>query len=243
MGGTVASSVQHLNSNGFGYNIVIDRNGDIYQTAPFNKIVRHAGASNWRGWENLNGFSVGVCFANYGDCYLKNGAYENSYGGRMDVKDVIPGDHYNGRKKYQNIYWETFKSAQLLAGMRVVRDLIKEYQIRDVIRHDDVSIGRKTDTGPALDIVPFEKLIGDRSGEKLFRFVVTPPPGDELNLRNSYSSNSTIIDTLPAGTEVYVHSFAYRGKSKLKWCAISRDGFNRIGFVSSQYLKASGNFV
>lgn len=240
MGGTVSSSVTHLNKYGYGYNVIIDRNGDVYQTAPFNRIVRHAGASNWRGWDNLNSFAVGISFANYGPCYLKNGVYRNEYGSKMKASDVVPGDHYNGAKKYQGIYWEKYTSPQLKSAIAITKAIIKAYQIRDVVRHDDVSIGRKIDTGPALDLKPFHALFSDRSGEKIYVHEVAV---SSLDLKQSYSVNSSTIGSLVGGTKLYVHSYAYRKTSKLKWCAVSRDGFKRIGFVDSNDLKPVGNFV
>ncbi len=247
MGGTVSSSVTHLNKKGYGYNVIIDRNGDICQTAPFNRIVRHAGASNWRGWNNLNSFSIGICFANYGPCYLKNGVYKNAYGSTMDADDVVAGDHYNGKGEYQGIYWERFTDEQLQSALDVTEAVVQSYQIRDVVRHDDVSIARKVDTGPALDLAPFHDLIDDRSGEKIYKFKVVVAAGDTLSLRKSYSGTSPRIGSFNNGQEVYVHSYAYRKYNKKwirsKWCAVSRNGFDRVGFVSSSYLQPVGNFV
>jgi len=246
MGGSVSGSISHLNSKGFGYNAVIDRNGDIYQTAPFNRIVRHAGASNWRGWDNLNSFSIGVCFANYGPCYKKNSKFVNSYDGEMDPASVAAGSHYNGAKKYQSIYWEKYTNEQVSSGKKLLKSIIDTYQIRDIVRHDDVAIARKIDTGPALDLAPFHNLMGDRSSEKIYKFAVVTP-GDTLSLRKSYSSTSDKIGEFADGEELYVHSFAYRrynGRNvKTKWCAVSKNGFDRLGFVSSHYLEAVGHFM
>ena len=247
MGGSASSSVTHLNKKGYGYNVIIDRNGDIYQPAPFNRIVRHAGASNWRGWDSLNGFAIGICFANYGPCYLKNGVYRNEYGGKMDPDTVVAGDHYNGHHKYQGIYWEKYTDAQIASALAVSGAIIDTYQIRDIVRHDDVSIARKIDTGPALDLKPFHALIDDRSGEKIHKFKVAVADGDKLALRKSYTSASAKIGEFTNGQDLYVHSYAYRKYNKkwvkTKWCAVSRNGLDRIGFVSSSYLKPVGNFI
>lgn len=247
LGGGVKGSVETLNANRYGYNVIIDRDGEVYQTAAFNRIVRHAGASNWRGWDNLNGFSVGVCFANYGPCYKSGGNIVNEYKGVMDPNDVEAGDHYNGEARYQKIYWEKYTAAQLSSAQSVVTDLVSTYQIRDVIRHDDVAIGRKYDTGPALDLAPFHQLVGDRESEKIHKFRVVVPEGDRLNLRASHSATSKKLKSFKNGHELYVHSRSYRyynGKPvKSKWCAVSENGLDRIGFVSLDYLEAVGTFV
>jgi N-acetylmuramoyl-L-alanine amidase len=246
LGGSVSGSVSHLNEKGFGYNIIVDRDGSIYQTAPFNRIVRHAGASNWRGWDNLNSFSIGICLANYGPCTSKNGKFYNVYDQEMKPASVQSGSHYNGQKKYQDIFWEKYPSPQLRSAEAVVQALVDFYQIRDVVRHDDVAIARKIDTGPALDMTPFHDIVGDRSGEKIYKFRVVVPAGDTLTLRRSYTVASDPIGSFANGTELYVHSFAYRKYNgilvKSKWCAVSRNGFDRIGFVSRDYLEAVGHF-
>lgn len=242
LGGTVSGSVNHLNTQGFGYHIIVDRNGDIYQTAPFNQTVRHAGKSNWRGWDSLNDFSIGLCFANYGPCYKQGNGFKNSYNSTIPEDRVVGGSHYNGEKRYQDIYWEIFPQVQVDAALRVVDALVGEYQIRDVVRHDDVSIARKVDTGPALDIAPFHALVGDRSSELIHKFRVTGvPAGDTLTLRSSFSASSSKAGEFQNGDILYVHSRSYRRYNgrmvKSKWCAVSIDGLNRIGFVSMSYLE------
>ena len=55
LGGAVTGSIDYLNerTNGYGYHVLIERDGTVYQTAPLNQITRHAGLSNWRGWDIL----------------------------------------------------------------------------------------------------------------------------------------------------------------------------------------------
>lgn len=243
MGGSVTGSIDHLNgkTNGHGYHFLIERDGTVYQTAPIDRITRHAGLSNWRGWENLNSFSVGISFGNYGPLMRKGDSFFNEYGGRMKDADVMPGPipHYNGSRKYAAAGWEAYSPAQITSGLRVCRDIVDRLPIRDVIRHDDIAVGRKYDTGPALSLAPFADLVGDRSAELVNRWRVVTP-GDTLTVRDHHTHQGKALGALSDGAEIFVLSKAYyyrKGKARSgKWWLVSRDGFERTGFVSSDYL-------
>lgn len=250
MGGSATGSINFLNNetNGFGYHIVIDRDGTIYQTAPLNEVTWHAGLSNWRGWDNLNSFSVGISFANYGPLTWKNSRWENAYGGGMDSADVLPGPvpHYNGASQYETSGWETYTEAQVEAGLNVCRAIMEVFPMRDIIRHDDVAIGRKIDTGPALDLAPFTELAGDRSAEKINMYRVVTPD-ETLTIRDSYSHHGDEIGEYADGTEIYVLSKAYFYRNgnafQSKWWLVSTDGFERTGFVNSDFLEFAEPFA
>jgi len=240
MGGPAAGSIKFLNekTNGFGYHVLIDRDGTVFQTAPFDRITRHAGLSNWRGWDNLNGFSIGVSLANYGPLKMSRGTYHNEYGVTMKSRDVFPDPaaHYNGATKYKDGSWERYPEAQVAAALRVCESITENLSIRDIVRHDDVAIGRKVDTGPALDLKPFTKLVGDRSAELLNRWR-TVTPGDTLTIRDHHSHRGNVLGSLADKSEVYVLSKSYYRKRPGKWWLISMDGLNRTGFVHSDYLE------
>ena len=240
MGGSASGSIKFLNekTNGYGYHFIIDRDGTVFQTAPLDRITRHAGLSNWRGWDNLNGFSIGVSLANYGPLKLKRGSYENEYGGQVEDGDVFPNQvsHYNGATKYSGGGWERYPDAQVEAALRVCRAISDRLHIRDIVRHDDVAIGRKVDTGPALKLEPFTELIGDRSAELLNRWR-TVTPGDTLTIRAHHSHRGSPLDYLADKSEIFVLSKSYYRQRPGKWWLISKDGFERTGFVHSDYLE------
>lgn len=49
------------------YHILIGREGQLTQFVEFNKRAWHAGVSKWKGYSNLNDWSVGICFQNKGN--------------------------------------------------------------------------------------------------------------------------------------------------------------------------------
>lgn len=244
LGGSASGSIDFLNNetNGFGYHFLIDRDGSIFQTAPLNAITRHAGLSNWRGWDNLNSFSIGISFANYGPLSRSGDGWVNMYGGRINDTDVLPGPipHYNGATKYELSGWETYTTAQVQSALWICQEVMKVFPIRDIVRHDDVSIGRKIDTGPALDLAPFSELVGDRSAEKINRYRVVTPD-DTLTIRDHYSHRGEPIGEFADRAEIYVMSKSYFSRSGnwyvSKWWLASSDGLDRTGFVSSDYLE------
>jgi len=250
LGGRVTGSIDFLNNetNGFGYHFLIDRDGTTYQTAPLDRITRHAGLSNWRGWDNLNSFSIGISFGNYGPLTHRNGRWENMYGGAMDPADVLPGPvpHYNGASQYRTAGWERYTEAQVAAALHVCREVMKVFPIRDVIRHDDIAIGRKFDTGPALDLAPFHDLVGDRSAEKINRYRVITP-GSALNIRDHHSHRGQRLGSFEDNTEIFAMSKSYFRRSGRtfvsKWWLVSRDGLERTGFVSSDFLEFAEPFA
>lgn len=232
-GGSVKSSVDYLKSRGYGYHFIIDRDGAIYQTVPMNQKVFHAGSSNWRGRDSLNGFSIGVCFANRGWSATEESNYQWRQVG-----------HHGGNTYHDKHYWEEYSDAQIQAGISLCSAIVSHYPIRDIVRHDDIAIGRKVDTGPALDISPFEALIPDRSRELIYEHIVDVRDGDVLNIRRW--PGETVVGTLSPQEVVYVRSFTYKYvfsshrqrkvPVKDEWCSIAKDGFTHLGYVHSGYL-------
>ena len=236
--GSVKSSVDLLNSRGFGYHVLIDRDGTVHQMAPFDQMTWHAGTSNWRGRVKMNDFCVGVSLANHGPLSKVDSHYEATFGARFERNEVTVASHYNGHPKALDIAWERFPDAQVAAALDVCRALAVAYPIRDVLRHDDIAVGRKLDTGPALDFAPFHALV-DRSGERgeLHRVMA-----DGAEVRSTYSTRGRRLGRLAKGREVHVLSRAYtvRGtvSSFCNWCLVSEDGATRLGFMRVRDLES-----
>jgi N-acetyl-anhydromuramyl-L-alanine amidase AmpD len=66
-GGTALSSIAYLRKIGYSYHYVIDRDGTVYKCVPASQCAFHAGVSKSVHGENVNEYSVGVCFANRND--------------------------------------------------------------------------------------------------------------------------------------------------------------------------------
>lgn len=164
-GGSGRLSVDVLDRLGLSAHLVIERDGTIYQTAPFTRRCVHAGRSTWRGRPWVNGFSIGIEWANYGPVVRQaDGSLRNVYGGRYSGP-VLQGIHANGSRQFT--LWEPFTDIQRDVGLALHRAFKERYpSIVDVVGHHEVSPGRKIDISPdpALDLWKgvFEDRIRDR---------------------------------------------------------------------------------
>lgn len=125
------------------------RNGEVWQMVPLTKCAWHAGASSWQcaGWSaprsSCNKFAVGIDILNVGPLTELDGMFFDSYDKKFTGDVVADGDKYFERATDAQIY-----AARILIGE--IRKLCPTIAARDVVRHCDVSPGRKIDTGPIL---------------------------------------------------------------------------------------------
>lgn len=116
--------------------VVIGRTGKIVQLVPFNMVAWHAGVSKWNGVSGLNRHAIGFEIVNWGF------AYQSESTGAIRLK------HKNESIER---WWQPYTKEQIDAVCYLIRILKASYPIEIVLGHDDVSPGRKTDPGPALD--------------------------------------------------------------------------------------------
>ena len=231
--GSVRSSIDVLNARGFGYHVLIDRDGTVYQTARFDRMVHHAGASNWRGREALNTFALGVSLANHGPLNADGTSWRAADGTRIAPAQVLVASHQNGDPAFANRGWERFPAAQVASAHAVCRHLVSVHPIREIVRHDDVSIGRKVDTGPAFGMAPLRALVRPHAPGHGARHRVVTQGGTAL--RATHAMDGPVIGRLPEGATVHVLSRSYQeepeGAVFADWCLVSADGKTRTGFA------------
>ncbi len=244
---SVSGSISHLRDIvKLGYHIIIDRDGAITQCIPFNKIARHAGVSNWKGISDLNKHSIGICLANRGYVTrFANGSYgwvnthNTPIGNFLTEDQIVREEHFNGAET--NLYWEKFSIAQMNAFREVCQVLIQTYMgIKDLIGHDEIAMGRKSDPGPAFPFTNIYPLFPDRVNDTGQTFRVQSPDG-KLDVRRGMSGNFKLIRQLNNGDKVHIRSEGYKyvgNKAVLNgWVSISLEGtMDHIGFVNKLYL-------
>ena len=120
----------------------VTREGLIQQIVSIRKRARHAGASSWKGLQNLNTYSIGIEFENWG--YLSRNAEGRYFPPSTGGKVVIPSNrvelarHKNPKSSYGA--WETYTEEQYLAGVELCRALMAFYpSITGIIGHDDIA--------------------------------------------------------------------------------------------------------
>jgi N-acetylmuramoyl-L-alanine amidase len=184
--------------------IVIDREGKITQLVPFNRRANHAGSSTWDGVNSLNNHAIGIELVNPGWVErtatgfrrpLGNGKYKNYP--QHTASSLMQGKHKN--RLCNAVDWFTFPEPQLVALYQLSELLVKHYQLKQVLGHDDISPVRKTDPGPAFPWATFKmKVLGssDRVGSV---YVVNT---DDTKFRIAPSRESGVIKSLPKGYEL-----------------------------------------
>lgn len=151
-GASAESSIEFWRTpaaKGASAHIVIDRDGTVYQTRPFDRTCGHAGVSRWQKFSNLNKCSIGIELANAGD--------DERLTKRWSKHPPIEARHKNGGPEKQ---WEAYPLAQLAACEQVAKALVTRYHLDDIVGHDDIAPTRKNDPGPAFPMASLRQSCG-----------------------------------------------------------------------------------
>ncbi len=180
--------------------LVIGRDGTITQLVPFNRVAWHAGASRWNGLTGLNRHSIGIELDNAGRLTRQGGKWRAWFGGTIADDQVMEATH---KHESDPCGWHLFTPEQVEATLEVSQAILRAYPgIRDILGHDDISPGRKTDPGPAFPMGSLRsRLLGrDEDGMPAFETITA------LNIRRGPGTQHEPlpISPLPNGTRLDV---------------------------------------
>ena len=153
-GATAESSVswwKNPKARGSNAHIVIDRDGSVIQCRPFNRTCGHAGKARWRDpktgllFASLNSCSIGIELANGGADEPGPDGFD--WAKKQPGFQVIKAAHKHGGPVRE---WEAYPAAQLASCDAVSLALVDRFNLDDLVGHEDISRGRKTDPGPAF---------------------------------------------------------------------------------------------
>ena len=211
--------------------LVIGRDGEITQLIPFNKVAWHAGKSSWGKRNGLNQYSIGIELDNAGVLTQVGEYYQSWFGRKYDTSEVIKAVHRNEKSPR---YWHTYTEEQLNALMEVCELLVEEYNIKEILGHEEISPSRKIDPGPAFPLDKFRQrlLQGDRSKED---GIDIPEEGiitaSALNVRIEPDAEAEKLrEPLPKNTKVKIL------KKKGEWYKVSVEA---EGWVSAKYVNTN----
>lgn len=137
--------------------LLIGRNGTITQFVPFDQMAWHAGRSSWNGLSSLNRYSIGIELVNAGRLTRVGNNWICTLSRKViPTAQVLLATHQN--ESVQSA-WQTYSSTQLNTALAVGRLLANHYRLQDVMGHDEVSPGRKSDPGPAFPMDSFRSGI------------------------------------------------------------------------------------
>jgi N-acetylmuramoyl-L-alanine amidase len=188
--------------------LVIGKTGEIVQLVPFNVKAWHAGKSSWKGRKGLNNFSIGIELDNAGMLEKRADGFYTHFGKLVDNSQVVLAPHKHGGPEKA---WEAYTVKQMETVEQICLCLQENYPITEIVGHDDIAPGRKTDPGPAFPMNNFRNriLLGrnnneapDTMDEELSAGIVS---ADYLNIRTQPDSNAKLAsDPLPKGTKLKI---------------------------------------
>lgn len=186
--------------------LVIPRDGTVVQCVPFNKVGWHAGPSRWtdrngREHVGLNQSSIGIEIENWGPLRRTGAGWASWTGEPVDPTKVAEARHKFGTP---DCGWETFTPAQIETAIAAAQAICSEYGIVEIVGHDDIAPGRKSDPGPAWNMASFRARVFGRNDDGPPTMVVRSATG--LNVRAGPGADHVLVrsDPLPDGALVVV---------------------------------------
>ncbi len=177
--------------------LILARDGSICQLAPFNVKTWHAGISNWDGLSGLNSYSIGIEMDNAGPLKKVGEKYQAWFGALYTEGQVIYAKH---RLDEESRWWQVYTEAQIQRALELAQLLVRHYDLKDVVGHEDIAPDRKRDPGPAFPLESVRASVLGRSEEEQERYVVT---ASSLNIRSGPGVESlAVAEPLKQGTAV-----------------------------------------
>lgn len=219
--------------------LVINRAGKITQMMPLDRVAWHAGDSKWKGVSGLNRHSIGIEMVNYGELFHRPGKgwmrYWKINGSYRWIGPAVPeaelmrdGERtVNGQRLARA--WQTYTDAQVAAAFDAARAIVAAYGLEDVLGHEEISPGRKTDPGPAFGIAQFRERVMRR--EPAPRFIVTTT----LNLH----AGPALTHPTLAGSPLALNTEVEALEDQDGWKRVAvRGPAGLIGWLPTHFLKA-----
>lgn len=213
--------------------LVIGRDGAITQMAPFNRIAWHAGQSQWDGRSGLNQCSIGIELDNAGRLERVGSRWVSTASKRAYVDDdVLIAKHPHDRPGASPSGWHEYTEAQIDAALAVGLLLMQRYGLKEVLGHEDIAPGRKSDPGPAFPMASFRGRLQGRQSDRTQVFLAATA----LNIRSGPGVQYPALpgSPLPAQTRLAVEE-----KQAVWWRVAVPDAASdeaAEGWVHSRFL-------
>lgn len=212
--------------------LVIGRDGSIVQLVDFNRRAWHAGRSQWRGINGLNGHSIGIELDNPGLLNGSPGNWRTSWGRAVADSDVLvkPGETDGVLQG-----WHTYTETQLEVAREVSLEIVRHYQLEEVVGHDDISPGRKVDPGEAFPMGTFQSLVAGRDTDDAADMYKTTTA---LNIRRGPGTEfDKFLDVSPLPKDTRLLVLEKQGVwRKVDVLDIVNGEMDIVGWVHSRYI-------
>lgn len=183
--------------------LVIGRDGSITQMVPCNRAAQHAGVSRWGSLSGLNRYSIGIELDNAGQLVQSGGHWVSPLTRRRyPESEVTVALHKNDPPGATPSGWHSYTAAQIEATLAAGFALVRQYELADVLGHDDIAPQRKRDPGPDFPMNSVRARLFGRADDRAPRYRTT----SELNVRSGPGTAFSVLpgSPLPANTEVEV---------------------------------------
>lgn len=181
----------------------LSTDGTLTQSVSLEMKAWHAGKSQWSGLKNLNDHSIGIEVCNPGPLTITKQGYKSWFGKSYDDPSIIEAPHPNAPNG--PVYgWIPFTQKQIEVLLSLGRVIVDHFNIIEVVGHDMISPGRKTDPGPCMDRRIYDMLNGGREDEKDSWVWYVGKVKDYLNGRSGPGTDYDVVEQLPHGTELEV---------------------------------------
>lgn len=211
--------------------LVIGRDGSVTQLVAFNHKAWHAGTSYLAGRSGLNRYSIGIELDNHGDLIGSAANWQTAWGKMVADNDVVELPHvFDNRMRG----WHTYPEIQLLAATKIAGLLVEEYELKDIVGHDDIAPGRKFDPGPAFPMQSFRSAVFGRAGDQqdIFETITN------LNIRIGPGTqyDKLPVSPLPKGTQLEILSNQGLWREVDVLDTINGE-MDIVGWVHSRYIR------
>jgi N-acetylmuramoyl-L-alanine amidase len=183
--------------------LVIARDGTPTQLVPFNRAAWHAGRSSWGSLKGLNRYSIGIELDNAGRLLRSGGKWVSPLTRRSyPDSEVTLACHKNDPPGTPPCGWHAYTSAQIESALDCGLTLFKHYPLTDILGHDDIAPGRKSDPGPDFPMASMRARLQGRGDDHPERYRTT----GRLFVRSGAGPEFAPLPgtPLPLGTEVEV---------------------------------------
>lgn len=211
--------------------LVIGADGSITQLVAFNRKAWHAGRSQWAGRSGVNSFSIGIELDNPGVLTRRGSSWFTTWGDRVDDENVIEAIHKNGGELRG---WHAYNADLLEAAASVANLLVQRYGLKEVLGHEDVAPGRKTDPGPAFPMDSFQsRVLGRQDDEpEIFETIVG------LNIRRGAGTQHEKLPMSPLAAGTRLEVLAQQGAWRLVDVLDPIQDENDVhGWVHGRYIR------
>ncbi|HSL06079.1 MAG TPA: N-acetylmuramoyl-L-alanine amidase [Nitrospiraceae bacterium] len=177
--------------------LVLARDGTITQLAPFDIKTWHAGISHWDGLSGLNSYSIGIEMDNAGPLKKVGDKYQAWFGTLYAEDQVVFAKHKLDDEAH---WWHAYTEVQIQKALELAQLLVRHYDLKDVVGHEDIVPDRKRDPGPAFPLEHVRAKVLGREEEERERYDVT---ASTLNIRSGPGVEfPPVAEPLKRGTAV-----------------------------------------